>query len=431
MSDPLLMSLLQSVPLFAELPQGELSALAEIAQVCAHPAGSLLFGEGDPSGYLAAVVSGEVEIIKSLGTPSEQVLAVIGSGEVLGEMSIAAQAGGYQPTTRSASARARQPVRCVQFPLQAFEELLARQPALAMRVMKLVVERTRLSEAASVTTLTEKNRRLEQALTELKASQAQLIDQEKMQHELRMARRIQESLLPEEMPTIPGYRLHACWQPARAVSGDFYDFIALGGEQWAIVIGDVTDKGVPASLVMTATRSLIRASAAAEARRSLAADAPALVSPGAILAQVNELLYIDIPMHMFVTCLFIVLHPPSGRLRLANAGHCLPLLSGAQGFSELVARGMPLGLMPGRSYEELEIELPASCRLLLYSDGLSEAHSLQDEMFGVPRLRSWVQEHGSGDLNLQELLGQVAAFAGPGQEQEDDMTLVLLERGAS
>lgn len=427
MNTVMLIELVRNVPLFSALPEDELASLAEIALVREHTAGSLLFREGDPSGYLAAIVSGEVEIIKALGSPAEQVLAVIGAGELLGEMSLI-----YQRPTRSASARARQSVRCVQFPLRAFEHLLSRQPALAMQVMKLIVERTRASEAASVAALTEKNRNLEQALRELKASQAQVIAQEKMQHELRMARRIQESLLPEAMPAIPGYRLQACWQPARAVSGDFYDFIALGNDQWAIVIGDVTDKGVPASLVMAATRSLLRASAAAEARRSRtskkAAGLPHLASPAAILAQVNELLYIDIPMHMFVTCLFIVLHPPSGQLRLANAGHCLPLLSSSEGFSELVARGMPLGLMPGRTYEELRLEMPSNSHLLLYSDGLSEAHNQQGEMFGTPRLRAWAQTQIIAGLELSGLIAQVAAFAGLAQEQEDDMTLVLLER---
>lgn len=421
-----LIDLLRSVPLFAALPEDELASLAEIAQVCDHAAGSLLFHEGDPSEYLAAIVLGEVEIIKSLGSSAEQVLAVIGAGTLLGEMSLI-----YQRPTRSASARARQAVRCVQFPLRTFEELLGRQPALAMQVMKLIVERTRASEAASVAALTGKNRSLEQALQDLKASQAQLIAQEKVQHELRMARRIQESLLPDEMPSIPGYRLQACWQPARAVSGDFYDFIPLGRDQLALVIGDATDKGVPASLVMTATRSLLRASAAAEARASFSTRTSSLVSPGAILSQVNELLYTDIPLHMFVTCLFIVLHPPSGQMRLANAGHCLPLLTSAQGFGELRARGMPLGLMPGGVYEELQLELPENSRLLLYSDGLSEAHDLQGEMFGVARLKDWVRMRDAGDVNLPELIGLVTDFSGPGQEQEDDMTLVLVEREAS
>jgi serine phosphatase RsbU (regulator of sigma subunit) len=198
-----------------------------------------------------------------------------------------------------------------------------------------------------------------------------------------------------------------------------------------VVIGDATDKGVPASLVMTATRSLLRASAAAEARACFSSKTSGLVSPGAILSQVNELLYTDIPLHMFVTCLFIVLHPPSGQMRLANAGHCLPLLTSTQGFGELRARGMPLGLMPGGVYEELQLELPENSRLLLYSDGLSEAHDLQGEMFGVARLKHWVRMRDASDVNLAELIGLVANFAGPGQEQEDDMTLVLVEREAS
>lgn len=420
MSSEKRIDLLRSIQIFSSLPEIELIQLAAITEVCSQPAGSLLFREGDPSSYLAVLISGEVEVVKSLGSSAEQLLAVIGPGELLGEMSLV-----HRQPTRSASARARQPVRCVQFSLDAFEELLGRQPALAVQVMKLVVGRTRTSETASVAALTEKNQRLEQALHELQASQAQLLAQEKTQHELRMARRIQESLLPANMPSVSGYQFDACWRPARAVSGDFYDFIALGNDQIGLIIGDVTDKGVPASLVMTATRSLLRASAAAEAKTTLSG----LVSPGAILTQTNELLYSDIPLHMFVTCLFIVLHPPSGRVRLANAGHCLPLIGSSLGVSEPRATGMPLGLMPGRVYEELDLELPVSCRLLLYSDGLPEAHNPQGEMYGFARLRAWASTLQTGvAVDIADLLDQVDTFAGADQEQEDDMTVVVVSR---
>ncbi len=133
-----------------------------------------------------------------------------------------------------------------------------------------------------------------------------------------------------------------CYRPARAVGGDFYDVIELPGGRLGLVIGDVTDKGVPAAMVMAATRSVLRASAAR------------LHEPGAVLARVNDSVCPDIPENMFVTCFYAVLDPASGALRYANAGHNVPLLHTPDGPAELRATGMPLGLMSGMSYEEKE-----------------------------------------------------------------------------
>ena len=129
------------------------------------------------------------------------------------------------------------------------------------------------------------------------------------------------------------------------MGGDFYDVIPLPDGQVGFVVGDVTDKGVPAALVMAATRSVLRASA------------QRLVEPGAVLERVNEHLCPDMPAKMFVTCLYGVLDPTSGRFRFANAGHDLPYVKTADGVVELRARGMPLGLMPGMTYEEKETVL--------------------------------------------------------------------------
>ena len=128
------------------------------------------------------------------------------------------------------------------------------------------------------------------------------------------------------------------------------------------MVGDVTDKGVPAALVMAATRSVLRASA------------QRLIEPGEVLERVNELLCPDMPEKMFVTCLYGVLDPATGHLRFANAGHDLPYVQTAEGVVELRRRGMPLGLMPGMTYEEKEAVLEPGDSVLLHSDGVVEAH---------------------------------------------------------
>jgi serine phosphatase RsbU (regulator of sigma subunit) len=241
-------------------------------------------------------------------------------------------------------------------------------------------------------------------------------DREREARELSAARVIQQQLLPKEMPSLPRWRVAAYYQPARAVGGDFYDFLEMPDGQVAIVTGDVTDKGIPAALVMATTHSILRG------------DAPGLVSPGEVLERANDRLYPDIPALMFVTCLYTVLDPASGRLRYANAGHNLPYVATADGITELRATGMPLGALPGITYEEKEGHLDFGDSILLHSDGLVEAHDPSGEMFGFPRLKKVVENSGGGEHLIDECLAELKAFVGRDWEQEDDITLVTLQR---
>jgi serine phosphatase RsbU (regulator of sigma subunit) len=151
--------------------------------------------------------------------------------------------------------------------------------------------------------------------------------------------------------------------------------------------------------------------------------------PGQTLRGVNEVLFPNIPPNMFVTCFYAILEPRSGRLSYANAGHDLPYLHRNGDAEELRARGMPLGLMPGMSYQEKETILEAGEAALLYSDGLVEAHDPKGEMFGFPRLRALVAEHAEEERPLGEfLMEELYSFVGQGWEQEDDITLLTLER---
>ncbi|WP_423223215.1 ATP-binding SpoIIE family protein phosphatase [Candidatus Amarolinea aalborgensis] len=240
---------------------------------------------------------------------------------------------------------------------------------------------------------------------------------ERLEQELRVARVVQETLLPKELPELAGWQVGAYWQPAQAVSGDFYDFIALPDGNLGIVEADVTGKGVPAALVMAAARGILRVAAEQD---------PTL--PGKVLAHVNDLLFPDIPPSMFVTCLYGVLNPTTGRFVFANAGHNLPTQRAADTVLELRATGMPLGLMPDMTYDEHEAMLAPGEMILIYSDGLVEAHNPQGEMFGFPRLRTLAGSAGSGADLIEHLCGALADFTGPGWEQEDDVTFVTLER---
>lgn len=262
------------------------------------------------------------------------------------------------------------------------------------------------------------------ALASARISQQQEIEmreRERVEQELHTARRIQISLLPKATPDLAGWRLATYYQPAREVGGDFYDFIELGNGCLGIVLGDVTDKGIPAALVMATTRSMLRAIATQPAS-----------APGLTLAQVNGLLCADLPPGMFVTCFYAILDPATGRLRYANAGQDLPYVRRADGsVSELRARGMPLGLMTGMAYEEREAALAPGDDLLFYSDGLVEAHNPVREMFGFPRLMALLSGYSSSAPPIDFLLNELAGFTGPEWEQEDDITLVTLRRQQS
>jgi predicted ester cyclase len=170
-------------------------------------------------------------------------------------------------------------------------------------------------------------------------------ERERIEQELRVARSIQQASLPKEVPTLEGWKISPFYQPAREVGGDFYDFHLLSGGRLGLAVGDATGKGVPAALVMSTTCGMLRAV-------SQALDSS---SPGEMLQRVNEALVPSIPDNMFVTCFYAILDPKKGSLRYANAGHDVPYLHRNSAAEELRARGMPLGLMPGMSYEEKEI----------------------------------------------------------------------------
>jgi len=241
--------------------------------------------------------------------------------------------------------------------------------------------------------------------------------------ELKVARSIQHASLPKEVPILEGWEISPHYQPAREVGGDFYDFHLLSEGRLGLVVGDATGKGVPAALVMSTTCGMLQ----------LAAQALDATTPGEVLERVNETLLARIPANMFVTCFYAILDPKSGSLDYANAGHDLPYLRRRNGEAEeLRARGMPLGLMSGTAYEEGEASLREGNYVLFYTDGLVEAHDPKGEMFGFPRLRELVAEHAEEERSLGDfLMEELHSFVGEGWEQEDDITLLMLQRCAT
>jgi sigma-B regulation protein RsbU (phosphoserine phosphatase) len=404
--------ILRRVPLFASLPESEIAHLAQSLRRLHIASGSVLMREGTPTDRCYILLEGVVEIIKSAGTSEERVIAERGPGTLLGEMSLFSQQGLHTATVRAAV-----PLEVLEMTSADLDALLHRQPQLAYDLVGMIARRLEQSENQTILDLREKNRLLTQAYQELKAAQVRLVEQERLERELEIARQIQSSTLPRRLPRLAGYDFGAFISPARAVGGDFYDFIPLGHKRIGVAIGDVSDKGVPAALYMSLVYSLVRA----EARRHR--------TPGTVLLAVNNLL-IDMEVtHMYVTLVYGVLDYDRQEFSYARAGHPYPILLDASGRQEILAErvGQPLGMLPVPRLDEQSMPLPAGGVILLFTDGITEAADPLGSSFGDKRLVDALQRYAG--LPAQDICNSLYRLVDEHcglTPQQDDITLVCL-----
>lgn len=270
--------------------------------------------------------------------------------------------------------------------------------------------------------LRQNRRQLVQANQELQQAHVDLQGKAELEHELELAREVQQSILPHSLPEVPGYHFAARSQPAGYVSGDFYDIFPLDKGRLGILMGDVSGKGAGAALLMALSRSLIRA----EAKHSR--------SPERVLQRVHRHLQEMSQADAFVTAFYGVLDPAKGTLHYARAGHDRPLLASAEveACLFLAAKGIVLGAWDQVDLDEDTVQLQPGDTLVLYSDGITEAFSPEGEQFGPGRLCDTV--HGALHLGAQELLEhileQVDQFQA-GAAQHDDITLLVLKAQAA
>jgi sigma-B regulation protein RsbU (phosphoserine phosphatase) len=399
-----------SLPLFAALPPDELARLTGTLREMALDAGALLFHEGDEGHSCFIVLDGEIGILRAMER-GERLLAVQTAGQLFGEGSLL-----HPDHRRTAGARALTSARLLEITRQDFEALLARHPSFAYELLRQMSFQLRAANDATINDLQEKNRQLTRAYEELQAAQSQLIEKEKLEHELQMAREMQEQSLPRRMPNLPGFSFGARLAPARLVSGDFFDFIELDADRVGIVVGDVCGKGVPAAFFTAQTRSLLRG----EAGRA--------VAPAAALREVNRhLLEMSAP-GMFVTMVYGVLDRRTREFVFVRAGHELPLLSDGCGRAAYIGRGLghPLGILPEPALEEHTSTLPPGATLLIYTDGVTEAMDARGSQFGATLLRATAGlPQPSPQALCDHLLDTIRAFHGDAP-QDDDVTLVAV-----
>ena len=414
---PIDLELIRRVPLFADLPDAELRHLADSLRTREFPAGALLFREDDPSAECYIILAGEVAIIKALDTPDQRELGVRSAGTVIGELSLFSPGGRH-----TASVRAQSPLQLVAMTPADLEGLLSRNPRLAFGMVQTLSLRLIDSERSTIRDLREKNEALAQAYLELQAAQAQIVEKERLEREMEVARGIQRSLLPRVLPLHPGLDFGALMEPMSAVGGDFYDFVALDDGHLGIAVGDVSDHGVPAALFMAMTVTLLRSAARREA------------TPADVLRCVNRGLMEFNSAGMFVTVLYGVLDYAAHEYRYARAGHEPPLLCAPVLDVPVVSRrhsalrrGQLLGIVDEPELDEQTLPLPPGSTLLLYTDGSRETSNPAGAMFDEAGLRRALAAaaHRPAQAVVQNVFEAAQAHRGL-LAQQDDITLVAV-----
>jgi sigma-B regulation protein RsbU (phosphoserine phosphatase) len=248
-----------------------------------------------------------------------------------------------------------------------------------------------------------------QRMVQAGAARLEIQDQE-----LQRAREIQESLLPKEIPQLPGFEVASAWQPARAVGGDYFDVLKLGDNRLAICIADVAGKGVPAALLM------------ANVQASLRASVRDLDSPARVCSIVNRMLCESIAGDKFVTFFCGVLDAGTRTFRYCNAGHPYPILVSSGVVRTLEQGGAVLGVFPAWTYQDSSLDLSSGDRLLLLTDGITEAEGPNGEEFGMEKVAAFAEAHAANSAARmnQQLLAQVTEFCGA--QFRDDATLLVL-----
>ena len=400
-------------PLFSALPQSEIRHLTGSLQTRQIEQEALLFLEGEEGNHYYILMDGEVEIIKAMGTADERLLGVRQAGSFLGEMSL------FSPDNRhTASVKARTPIRILEMTRDDLERLLARRPKFALEMMRTLSQRLDQSEDLTIRDLRRKNRELIKAYKELEAAQALLIEQERLKRELELARQIQESILPRALPDIPCFDFGAKIEPMAQVGGDFYDFIRLNENKIAIVVGDVSDHGVPAALFMALTVTLLRA----ESQR--------LDDPGDVLRTVNHHLLGMNETGMFVTIFYGLLDCVKREFQYARAGHEPPILMTLNGenIPFEYGAGQLIGILQDPVLDEGTLALTPDSILLLFSDGVTEANDQEGVLFGQGRLKTALQircHHSAQDI-CDHIWDELQAYRGE-TVQHDDVTIVTVK----
>jgi len=401
-----------NIPLFRDIPPAEMAQIVSSLPMATYEAGAYLFRDGDPGENLYVVREGQLEVVLAAESSDEMLLKVVGSGEYVGEMGLILEDG-----KRTATVRAQTKARTWVMSRARFNEMLLRWPIIAYAMVSILSERLDATNNANFRDLTQKNHALQKAYDELKAAQAQLIEKERLERELKVAAEIQLSILPDVLPASPGFDFGARILPARRVGGDFYDVFALDEGRTGVVIGDVADKGIPAALFMARAHALIMA------------EADSSAAPGDVLRFANGHITRLQKSAQFVTALYGTVDSNTCEFSYARAGPEPPLVLKPDGTVDRVphAAGMSLGLWDEITLDLQVVHLERGSTLVLFTDGMTDCRDTQGTPFGLPRIKETLA--GLVGLPAQAVcdsLLQTLKTYQDGSNQDDDVTLVAI-----
>ncbi len=394
------------------LDEDTLQLLRQVAKRVEYPPNTTLCHQGEVEHVFYVVVKGNVAVVRVLESGEERILNMVGRNGYFGEMGL------IDDSPRAANCITLTPTTVLEVTEEAFDSFVKNSPPLANLLLQRILSNARNLDRMYIEDLQKKNEALEQAYARLKAAQARLVEQERLERELELAAQVQRNLLRQLLPQFPDYDFAAYLQPARQVGGDFYDVLEIDDEHVGVLIADVADKGFHAALFMAVTRTLFLQ----EGRHSL--------SPAEVALAVHRGMF-DVANsdEVFLTAFYGVLHRPTRRLTYIRAAHERPfLLRPGRDVMALPGGGRFLGMMPDLSLVEETIELLPGDRLVMFSDGVPDAVNEADQGYTNQQLAAAIAACGPRPAAeiVKYLVKDVAQWQG-NAAPFDDLTLLVLE----
>jgi len=401
-------NLLRTVPFLKGLPSPDYAALARRSRERAFKAGRTIFREGSQGTTLWIIKDGEVDIVKGRGR-DEVTLVTRRASEYFGEMGI------IEGTKRSAATRARTDVTLIEVPGDVVMKTLLKHPSVLLETTRQLSSNLRRADTTMIQGLKKKNAELRRAYKALQEAQDEIVEKKRLERELELARELQDSLLPRELPQLPGLQFAGRSRPAEAVGGDFYDVIPIRSNLFGLLIASVAGQGLFAAIFMALTRALV----VSEGQRQ---EHPHLVA-----SNVHRLLLQLAKPTMPVSMFYGVIDARERTVTYVNAGHPPPLIRSVDGsVAALPGAGTQLAASLRVQVDERSTMLQAGQTLVLYTEGLPHTGNPAGEPFGVARLKAVLGgEVASADALVDRLFAAVDGHRGGVARRGDQALLVV------
>ncbi|MCG6892976.1 MAG: SpoIIE family protein phosphatase [Desulfobacteraceae bacterium] len=397
---------------FDAIDEKSLNVLRKVARLQNYPKGTELCRQGVVEDKFYIIVDGSVVTTQRLENGKSRVIGTMGPNEYFGEMSL------LDETPRMFSCTTLNDSAVLEITKDIFEELVRESPSVAYDLIKRVLKNLRHIDEIAIQDLRKKNVALKKAYEDLQVAQAKLVDKQRLERELELAAELQRSLLPGELPQYPDYRFAGYLKPAHKVGGDLFDVIQLDDRHVGLLVADVADKGIQAAMFMAVTRTLFYT----EGRRSL--------SPSTVAEAVHmSMMDVAHSFNVFVTAFYGVLNRRKRELTYVRAGHDAPYwVRSKKTLERLMGEGRFLGMWEGLQLPEYKIRLEKGDRLVLFSDGVTDATTVEGEQYGTNRLEALLidsMDREAPDL-VQRIVAEVEAFQGDAGAF-DDLTLLVTD----